>query len=401
MMMKIVSLLMKDKVRQSLCTIKSFWWYVIALIATGLACIYLCIYNLLLIREYSRYINIGVALVLFYLFLSRRLPIISINPATIHFLKSRHLLNYIIYFKFLIFLPMFLVHSLLLSFAISSQFSFLYFFHTFSLFVVWLLLTWQKYHCSVGQFVLFLEMIIALVLYLLQNFLMGILFNILILALQMNYLTSISLEKFVYDMKYSYGAQAAVARKDFRLLLIYANSTTAKESYRWPYPNNPKIHPILAKSVLDMLRISKRLWIFKFCSLILSFFTLLSEIVYPYDTYIFVVAWSVTIILINKHSIQALLTLKAKSEMGLFLPYQYGVISGYYSILPIVQIVLLNAILAIFTPLSTVLVMCATLLNCIITFSWHQLCLYKYSHQRAIDSIGALLIMILSILITL
>ena len=144
MMMKIVSLLMKNKARQSLNTIKNFWWYAIGLIAAGIVCLYFCAYNISVIREHSLYINAGVALVLFYLFFSRRLPIISINPATIHFLNSRQLVNYILYLKFFAFLPIFLAISLLLSLVISSQFSFLHFFHALSLFFVWLLLTWQK-----------------------------------------------------------------------------------------------------------------------------------------------------------------------------------------------------------------------------------------------------------------
>lgn len=70
--------------------------------------------------------------------------------------------------------------------------------------------------------VLFSEMLTAVVLYLAQNFIMGNIFNIFILILQMKRFTSISFETFVSDMKYSYGAQAAVARKDFGLLLAYA-----------------------------------------------------------------------------------------------------------------------------------------------------------------------------------
>ena len=401
MMMKIVSLLMKNKARQSLNTIKNFWWYASGLIAAGIVCLYFCAYNISVIREHSLYINAGVALVLFYLFFSRRLPIISINPATIHFLNSRQLVNYILYLKFFAFLPIFLAISLLLSLVISSQFSFLHFFHALSLFFVWLLLTWQKYHHSLGQLVLFSEMLTAVVLYLAQNFIMGNIFNIFILILQMKRFTSISFETFVSDMKYSYGAQAAVARKDFGLLLAYANSTTVKESYRLPYPNCPNIHPIFAKSLVDTLRISKRLWFLKIGSFILSLFVLINDIAHPYSIYIFIITWSTTITLVIKHSTQALVTLKAKSDLGLSIPYQHSVISGYYSILPIIQIVLLNVFLAIFTPLSTILIICATLLNCIITFFWHQLCICNYFHQRIIDSIGSLIIILLSILITL
>lgn len=45
MMMKIVSLLMKNKARQSLNTIKNFWWYAIGLIAAGIVCLYFCAYG--------------------------------------------------------------------------------------------------------------------------------------------------------------------------------------------------------------------------------------------------------------------------------------------------------------------------------------------------------------------
>lgn len=400
MMNKIIFLMMRNKIRQWLTFIRNYWMILVVLVAMLVFSFAFCENALFAIKEYKLYINAGIPLVLFLVFLFRRFPVLSVNSATIHYISDRSKVILILYFKLLMFLLLGGIVSLILTVISCPQFSISYFLLSFTFFCVWLLLGWQKYNHSIATWILLGEMVIASVLYFIQVIPIAIIFNCLILTLQMRFFTTIFWETYMADMKYSYSAQAAAAKKDFTVMLVYANENAVKDRYLCPYPKSPKIHPVLAKSIIDALRTSKWHWILKSIGLVLSILVLTTNIVYPYGSYAFIITWSWTLTSIARQSIQAVLTLKAKNDSGLFIPYSVGVISSYYSIFPVVQVVFLHILLAALTPIPFIPILGTVFLYSIVIYCWHRLCLLKYRYQRLIDTVATIMIFVLSIGIT-
>jgi hypothetical protein len=118
------------------------------------------------------------------------------------------------------------------------------------------------------------------------------------------------------------------------------------------------------------------------------------------NSIIFIVALSFYIHSFTKESVLSALSLQAKNNLGLFVPYTKRKIASDYTSYPSLAIGALFLVLLLFTSISVLKLLAVLVACCILTYLWHLLALKFPKNSRMIELIlGAIMSSILFLLI--
>ena len=210
----------------------------------------------------------------------------------------------------------------------------------------------------------------------------------------------INWELYYKDMKFENKVWSASARKDYAEMTILANGNRVRKSYHVKYFNLPYVNPVLIRSfIVDGLRGSLSIWIIKMLTLVLSLCSFSMPLNETLKFGLFIVSWSYLVVFINKCSIEAMFTLNAKREKGLFLPYTLKEIALFYTMLPTVEIVISIAMLIVFTDVSPWLIIIDLVVYFFITYLWHLMSLKFPKQRKWLDCASGLILVAMSLLI--
>ena len=396
-----VILMIKNKCREQAKFLLSNLFIIVAFIVFLIIAINFLPVIVLFLRNNILYFNIFISCFLLLVYFFRKYPPIVLNPATIHFLSwNSATLKVIIGIKFIALIFMFLLSTIILTFISHEVFSIYYFVHLFSLLTSFALLSWRKYHISSFKWHSFFLFIGLAMIFILSFHSVGIVTNVVISFWAVCSKIHWNIFKFLSDMIFIYKANAASARSDHAEMFAIISQKEMNKSYPLSFPDRTK-HPLITKNVIiDGFRVPVVAWIMKIGFIIGAITIYHIPLTLGLDSIIFIVALSLYIHSFTKESVLSVLSLQAKSNLGLFIPYTKSKIAVDYAIYPILAIVALFLMLLLSTSISTLRLLAVLLACCIMTYLWHFLALKFPKNSRMIELIlGAMMSSILFLLI--
>lgn len=388
MKMKALLLMMKNSLRYKCSTVKN---WITAYFCCALALAFLFLNGAVaaaFFRQHQTMVEIGIACFLFVALMTKRYPSLMMNPATLHFLPERRSVCRMLMLKFAAYVLTLAAGSACWVLLIGDRLSGM---HLFLLLVLWLLLTWQRYHHSAPEWLLVLEMAAAAALFALHLPLFGIVFNGVVLMGQLHRLTALDWDRYMKDMISLGALQSAAARMDWGRMMAVANEISVKDRYVFRYPQRLKIHPLLKKSMLDALRLPKGSWSILAIELGVALVALLTNIFGSLGTVAFIAVWNFAVSTLTTQNIESMVKMKRKHDAGLTIPYDKRTLATCYALWPSVEIGLLQIGLALLTPITLWPALLAAAAYGIIVYAWHHLHLRRPHWQRAMNLCASML----------
>ena len=334
------------------------------------------------------------------LFLFKKSPIIKVNPASIYYLMDTTFLKPIIRIKQAITIVCFMILAAGITLLGKDHFQTTYFLCLSLLMIAWELLLWRKYQRKTSTTALVGFCVLINVAFAFSSRYVEVIMTVAIIFFSIIKPVTINWELYYKDMKFENKIRSASARKDYAAMAILANENRVSKSYYVKYFNLPYVDPLLMRSLLvDGLRGSLSMWIIRILVLVFSLCSFLMPFSDTLKSCLFIVSWSYLVVFINKCSIEAMITLNAKREKGLFLPYASKKIALYYAILPTVEIIISTALLITFTDVLAWLIAIDLIGYCFITYLWHLMTLKFLQQRKWIDCVVGLIISAMSLLI--
>ncbi|MEE0510415.1 MAG: hypothetical protein UDG94_04200 [Peptococcaceae bacterium] len=333
-------------------------------------------------RQYQSGIEIGMACLLFVMLVTKRYPLVLMNPATLHFLPDRRIVLGILILKFSAYVLVMAAVGVGWGVFIEDYWSGV---HLFSILVLWMMLTWQRYHHSVLEWLLLLEMATAAALFAFQQPMLGIAFNGVVMVVQLRRMIALDWDRYMKDMISLDALQSAAARMDWSRMMAVANDIAVKDHYVFHYPKQIKIHPLLKKSLLDALRLPKGSWTVLAIELSVALVALLTPIFGSFGPMAFIVVWNFAVSTLTTQNLESMVKMKRKHDAGLIIPYDKRTLANCYALWPIVEIVLLQIGLALLTPIIIWPALLAAIAYGIVVYAWHHLHIKRPHWQRAVN----------------
>lgn len=333
-------------------------------------------------RQYQNGIEIGMACLMFVMLVTKRYPLVLMNPATLHFLPDRRIVLGILLLKFSAYVVVMAAVGVGWGVIIGDYWSGV---HLFSMLALWLLLTWQRYHHSVPEWLLLLEMAAAAALFAFHLSMLGIIFNGVVLLGQLRRLMTLDWDRYMKDMRNLDVLQSAAARMDWSRVMTVANEIAVKDRYALVYPQRLNMHPLLKKSMLDALRLPKGSWSILAIEIGVALVALLTPIFGSFGPMAFIVVWNFAVSTLTTQNLESMVKMKRKHDAGLIIPYDKHTLANCYALWPIVEIALLQIGLALLAPIIIWPALLAALAYGIIVYAWHHLHLKRPHWQRAMN----------------
>lgn len=388
MKMKALLLMMKNTLRYKCSTVKN---WITAYFCCALALAFLLLNGAAVAafcRQHQSLIEIGLACFLFAALMTKRYPSLMMKPATLHFLPERRFVCIMLMLKFAAYVLALAAGSACWALIVSDRLSGL---HLFLLLVLWLLLTWQRYHHSVPEWLLVLEMAAAAALFALHLPMLGMAFNGVVLMGQLRRLTALDWDRYMKDMRSLDVLQSAAARMDWGRMMAVANEISVKDRYVFRYPQRLKMHPMLKKSMLDALRLPKGSWSVLAIELGVALVALLTNIFGSFGTVAFIAVWNFAISTLTTQNLESMVKMKRKHDAGLTIPYDKRTLATCYALWPSVEIGLLQIGLALLTPINLWPALLAAVAYGLIVYAWHHIHLQRPHWQRAMNLCASML----------
>jgi len=397
-MKKALILMMKNKCREQLKFWRSNFLFVIVIIVSFIVFVNFFPLITSILSEHLFYFNFSILTFLMVIYLIRKYPPILINPATIHFLAwNSKALKTVVALKFIFLIIIFVFSASILTLLSHEVFNVAYFFHLLILLITLSLLSWRNYHYPTFKRYSFLIFILLSIPFMLSFSISGIIISLLVSIWSLCTPLKQNTLKLLSDMTYTYKANSASARADHvEMLTIIAQKELNHEPFL-SFPNTTK-YPIIAKSIIiDGFRIPIAGWIIRAFIVVGSIILYNTPLNLGFNLILFIMMFSLFIQSFTKESVQNVLSLQAKSNLGLLIPYTKKELATYYTIYPIGVTIILFLILMIFTPISVLTISGVFVMYCINTYLWHFLALKHLKQHKKIDFIfGTILTLILS-----
>lgn len=339
-------------------------------------------------HQHQILMEIGLACFLFAALMTKRYPSLMMKPATLHFLPERRFVYIMLMLKFAAYVLAMAAGSVCWALLVGDRLSGL---QLFLLLVLWLLLTWQRYHHSAPEWLLILEMVAAAALFALHLRILGMAFNGVVLIGQLHRLTALDWDRYMKDMHSLDVLQSAAARMDWGRMMAVANEISVKDCYVFHYPQRLKMHPMLKKSMLDALRLPKGSWSVLAIELGVALVALLTNIFGTFGTVAFIAVWNFAISTLTTQNLESMVKMKRKHDAGLTIPYDKRTLANCYALWPTVEIALLQIGLALLTPITIWPALLAAIVYGLIVYVWHHLHLRRPHWQRVMNLCASML----------
>jgi len=402
-MKKALILMIKNKCREQLKFWRSNFLFIIAIIVFLVIVANFIPLIVSIVKEYQLYFNLFISAFLIMVYLVRKYPPIMINPATIHFLSWNYsALKTIFVLKFIFLTIIFVFSAGILTLISHEVFNVSYFFHLLILLITFALLSWRKYHCPTFKRYSFLVFILLSIPFVLSFSVSGIIISLPILIWSLCSPLRWDTLKLLSDMTYIYKANSASARADKVEMLTIIAQKEINHDHFLPFPNATK-YPLIAKSVIiDGFRVPVASWIIRGFIIIGSIILYNTPLNLGFNLILFVMMFSLFIQSFTKESIQNVLSLQAKNNLGLLIPYSKRELAMNYTIYPVAVTTILFLILMAFTSVSILTLSVVFVMYCIATYFWHFLALKYLNQNKIIELIfGTIITLILSGLVLL
>lgn len=388
MKMKAFRLMMKNTLRYK-CTMVKNW--ITAYFCCALALAFLLLNGTAVaafFHQHQSLMEFGLACFLFAALMTKRYPSLMMKPATLHFLTERRLVHIMLMLKFAAYVLALAAGSVCWALFVGDRLSGL---HLFLLLVLWLLLTWQRYHHSAPGWLLLLEMAAAAALFAFHLSMLGIIFNGVVLLGQLRRLTALDWDQYMKDMLSLDVLQSAAARMDWGRMMAVANEISVKDRYVFHYPQRLNVHPMLKKSMLDALRLPKGSWSILAIEIGVALVALLTPIFGSFGPMAFIVVWNFAFSTLTTQNLESMVKMKRKHDAGLIIPYDKHTLANCYALWPIVEIALLQIGLALLAPITIWPALLAAIVYGLIVYVWHHLHLRRPHWQRVMNLCASML----------
>jgi len=398
---KALILVMKNKYRGQVKFLVSNIFIIITFIVFLIIAINFLPEIVLFLRNNILYFNIFISCFLLFIYFLRKYPPIILNPATIHFLSwNSAALKAIVGIKFIALIFMFLLSAIILTFISHEVFYIYYFAHLLSLLTSFALLSWRKYHISSFKWYSFFLFVTLALMFILSFHIIGIVINVVISVWAIGSQIKWNIFKFLSDMSFIYKTNAAAARANHVEMLTIIAQKETNERYSIPYPKKTK-YPLIAKSVIiNGFRVPMFAWIMKVWFIIGAIVMYHIPLILGLNSIIFIGALSLYVHSFIKENVLSSLSLQAKNNLGLFVPYTRKKIALDYTIYPSIAISVLFLMLFLFTSISFLKLLVVLVTCCVMTYLWHLLALKFPEKSRIIELIlGVIVSSILFLLI--
>ena len=396
-MKKALILMMKNKCREQLKFWRSNFLFIVAIIVFLIIGADFIPLIVSVLRDHQFYFNLFISAFLIMVYLIRKYPPIMINPATIHFLAwNFSALKTIFALKFILLIISFVFLAGILTLISHEVFDVIYFFHLLILLITFALLSWRKYHCLTFKWYSCLVFILLPIPFVMSFSTSGII-SLLILIWTLFSPLQWNILKLLSDMAYIYKANSASARADQVEMLTIIAQKEKNTNHFISFPTKPK-YPLIAKSVIvEGFRIPTAGWIIRGFIVVGTIILYNTPLSLGFNLILFIMMLSLFVHSITKESIQSVLSLQAKSNLGLLIPYTKKELATYYTIYPVVVTIILFLILMTFTSISFLMLLLVFAMYCIVTYLWHFLSLKYLKQNKIIELIfGTVIILILS-----
>lgn len=399
-MKTIIKIMILNDIRQNMKLLKNYGFIFVVLILIILFLKEWVLTATTFVRANDRYIDYAVSGIMIILFLFKRSPMIKINPASIYYLMDTTFLKWIVRIKQVITMTCFMILAAGITLWGKDYFQMIYCLRISLLMIAWEMLFWRKYQRNASTALLAGLCIVINAAFAFSWIYLEITMTVAIIVFSVIKPVVINWELYYKDMKFENKVRSASARKDYAEMTILANENRVRKSYHVKYFNLPYVNPVLIRSfIVDGLRGLLSIWIIKMLTLVLSLCSFSMPLNETLKFGLFIVSWSYLVVFINKCSIEAMFTLNAKREKGLFLPYTLKEIALFYTMLPTVEIVISIAMLIVFTDVSPWLIVIDLVVYCFITYLWHLMSLKFPKQRKWLDGAASLIIVAISLLI--
>ena len=399
-MKTIIKMMIRNDIRQNTKLLKNYGFIFLVFLLIILFSEEWLLTGTTIVRANDRYFDYAIGGIMTILFLLKKSPIIKINPASIYYLMNTTFLKWMVRIKQVITIACFLILTAGITLWGKEHFQTIYFLRLSLLMIAWEMLLWRKYQKTTSTTILVGLCVLINVAFAFSLRYIELIMTIAIIVFSVIKPVVINWELYYKDMKFENKIRSASARKDFAAMAILANENRVRKSYYVKYFNLPYVNPVLMRSfIVDGLRGSLSMWIIRILALVFSLCSFLMPFSNTLKSCLFIASWSYLVILINKCSIEAMITLNVKREKGLFLPYTLKKIALCYTMLPTVEIIISRALLITFTNVPAWLIAIDLIGNCFITYLWHLMSLKILQQRKWIDCVLSLIISALSLLI--
>lgn len=389
----------KNKLRQQKLLIKNWLWsYILAVgsVLVGAVGIVIGWKPLLAaIHPHADMVHALAAVVLVLFFVVKKQPCLLVNPATVHYC-DHHQLQMMLKLVVLRRMLVFAFVGIALVAIVQPLLYGLYFLQFWSLCGVWLLLFWEKWHRSVVLWRLYGLLLLAVVLFYFQLSIIGGLCNLTILIIQSKQFMVLDKARYLEAMVFLSGTEAAGARKDWGKIIAYAEANAVKDHYVVGYQACRRVHPLFAKATLDMLRVNRPALVIAGLLACAAVLALTTNIVAPNGVWAFVICWTFVLNFLASQSVEVMVKMRGKHNTGLYLPYPMSMLARCYAVWPILQMMLLQLVAVLLTPVPLLAALVMGLLYGLVIYLWHGLRLYRPHWRQIIQLVASSLLAAIS-----
>lgn len=341
-------------------------------------------------KVHTIYFNLIFALILFLIIVFKHYPIVLINPATIHYLFGTNKLKRLFYVKFSILSIYSIIWALIITICVNYSFNIGYFINIALFLIAWINILWKKSNKSIPFVGLLIWFIIISIPFILMYNNIGIFLYVLTILACIYTPTNINWVDYISTMKFLYKSQSALARKDYAGMAVIASENGAKDNYNITFSDKVMNNPLITKSIIiDGFRANKINILLKITVFLTIIGVYFLSIFSGYETIIFNFLWSALICIILKECVQTTLSMKRKSDMGLFLPYNIKNLVIDFSVYPSVTILLFSISLILFTYFSIWNILFSNVAYWLILYCWNVGFLKNKYNQKIIDAIAS------------
>ena len=381
-------ILIKSFVRQRLCLIKSVALFYIGVIAIILITWPYLSGVLSYISGFSDYyelvISFGLLLLLF-----RKVPMICIDEATLHYLDGTKKLKLIYIIKYIFSFLSYVIGAAVITYVLSSPFDVRLFILLALLMNLCNALNWKSYHEAISTGVCLLWYIIIAILFLMSLYEICIVASLISLVILLSTKNKLFLEKYKKDMRLCSKTMVAAVLHDQTMLANLSNEHMKEKHFVFQIKDKLLKYPLVAKSVVvDTLRRPAFYWVIKiFLFIVTAIFSneinikWLSVVIIP----VLIGNLVASFIRDSAHEVNKLVL---KQNVGLVIPYSDWYVAISYSVAPSVLCIITLIGACVFCKLNVMSGLCAIFLNLIINVLWHKMVVSYPEKCKLIDIIG-------------